>query len=247
VGSAEQAVEGLSSVGVARESIIFLSNEAPVDGGVASTPTATKEKLDRVPTTDGERDGMGRAVGALVGGAVGAGAGMAGGAAIASLMVPGVGPILAIGLRAAAVLGLSGATAGATAGHRTEHALEQGVAKDDVKFYHAALRRGLSLVIAHVDSEDQLTAAERFSSSTAVKVLMHCRGSWRRRRRQFVLSSPWLPGGDFLPFSGKLIPARVSHSRNQSLHGDEHSLHIILPGFITFLSQQPTFSTAISL
>jgi hypothetical protein len=161
VGSAQQAVEGLLSVGLARESIIFLSNEAPVDGGVASTPTATKEKLDRVPTTDGERDGMGRGVGAVLGGAMGAGAGMAGGAAIASLMVPGVGPILAIGLGAAAVLGLGGATAGATAGHQIEHALDNGVAKDDVKFYHAALRRGLSLVIAHVDSEDQLAAAEK--------------------------------------------------------------------------------------
>lgn len=161
VGSAQQAVEGLLNVGVARESIIFLSNEAAVDGGVASTPTATKEKLDRVPTTDGERDGMGRAVGAVLGGAVGCGAGVAGGAAIASLMVPGVGPILAVGLGAAAVLGLGGATAGATAGHRIEHALEHGVATDDVKFYHAALRHGLSLVIAHVDSEGQLAAAEK--------------------------------------------------------------------------------------
>jgi len=160
VGSAQQAVEGLLSVGVAKESIIFLSNEVPVDGGVASTPTATKEKLDRVPTTDGERDGMGKAVGAVLGGAIGAGAGAAG-AAVASLMVPGVGPILAIGLGAAAVLGLGGATAGATVGHRTEHAFEDGVAKDDVKLYHAALRRGLSLVIAHVDSENQLAAAEK--------------------------------------------------------------------------------------
>jgi hypothetical protein len=78
-----------------------------------------------------------------------------GGAAIAGLMVPGLGPILAIGLGCDRGSGAGRATAGAKADHQTEHALVYGIAKDDVKFYHAALRSGLSLVIAHVDSEDQ--------------------------------------------------------------------------------------------
>jgi hypothetical protein len=72
-----------------------------------------------------------------------------------------VGPIFAIGLGAAAVLGLGGAAAGAKAGDVAEHAMEDGVPKDDVQFYHAALRRGHSLVIANVDSEGHLETARR--------------------------------------------------------------------------------------
>ena len=158
VASAQQAVEGLLSTGVNRESIVFLSSESPEHSAVL---VSTEEKFDRVPTTDAEDDGMGKAVGALMGGAVGASAGLAGGAAIASLLVPGVGPIFAIGLGAAAVLGLGGAAAGAKAGDVAEHAMEDGVPKDDVQFYHAALRRGHSLVIANVDSEEHLEKARK--------------------------------------------------------------------------------------
>lgn len=156
VASAQQAVGGLLSAGMTRESIIFLSSEAPEDGGVRA---ATEEKLDRIPTTDAERDGMGKTMGAVMGGALGASAGLAGGAAMASFMVPGVGAIFAIGLGAAAALGLGGAAAGAKAGDVAEHAMEDGVPKDDVQFYHAALRRGHSLVIANVDSEEHLARA----------------------------------------------------------------------------------------
>jgi len=158
VASAQQAVGGLLGAGVSKESIVFVSSESPENGGVR---VSTEEKLDSVRTTDAEDDGMGKAVGALMGGAVGASAGLAGGAAIASLLVPGVGPIFAIGLGAAAALGLGGAAAGAKAGDVAEHVMEDGIPKDDVQFYHAALRRGHSLVIANVDSEEHLEKARK--------------------------------------------------------------------------------------
>ncbi len=145
--SAKSAVEGLLAAGVPQRSIAFLSkgNEAG---------TIPESELDRVPTTDAERDGMGKAVGALLGGGVGASAGLGGGAAIASMLVPGVGTIFAIGLGAAALLGLGGAAAGAKLGDVSEHALDLGVAKDDVALYHELLRRGYALVIANLDSEE---------------------------------------------------------------------------------------------
>jgi hypothetical protein len=158
VASAQQAVEGLLRAGVSKESIVFLSTESPENTAVR---VSTEERLDSIPTTDAEDDGMGKAVGALMGGAVGASAGLAGGAAIASLLIPGVGPIFAIGLGAAAALGLGGAAAGAKAGDVAEHEMENGIPKDDVQFYHAALRRGHSLVIANVDSEDHLEKARK--------------------------------------------------------------------------------------
>ncbi len=146
--AAEEAIEELINSGMTEQSIIFLSGEAPGNSD-------SDEQADRLPTTDAEDDGMGKAMGAVMGGALGASAGLAGGAAIASLVVPGVGTIFAIGLGAAAALGLGGAAAGAKAGEATEHALDAGVPKDDVPFYHELLRRGRSLVIANVESEEQ--------------------------------------------------------------------------------------------
>jgi len=150
VVSAERAVRGLLSIGVTEPSIVLLSG-ARKDCAVR---VSAEKELDSVPTTDAESDGMGKALGALLGGAVGASAGLAGGAAVASLLVPGVGTIFALGVGAAAVLGLGGAAVGAQAGNATEHAMDVGVPRDEVKFYHEVLRHGRSLVIANAEGEE---------------------------------------------------------------------------------------------
>ena len=90
VVAAEQAVQGLLSNGMTESSIVFLSSGSRQDSTVRML---SDKELDRVPTTDAESDGMGKALGAVLGGAVGASAGLAGGAAMASLLVPGVGTI----------------------------------------------------------------------------------------------------------------------------------------------------------
>lgn len=151
--SAKQAVQELLDSGIPRESIVFLSREP----GAGALP---EQAVDHIRTTDAERDGMGKAIGALLGGGVGASAGLGGGAAIASMMVPGVGAIFAIGLGAAALLGLGGAVAGASLGDSAEHAMDIGPAKDDIALYHSLLRRGHSLVIVNLDSEDLAKQAE---------------------------------------------------------------------------------------
>lgn len=145
---AEQAVQGLLATPIAPQAIILLSGEA----GSA--------QVDNLPTTDAERDGMGKAVGGVVGGAVGASAGLSLGSAVASLLVPGVGTIFAIGLGAAALLGIGGVAAGASIGETSEHAADIGVPKDDTFLYHELLKRGHSLVIANVDEEELASAAK---------------------------------------------------------------------------------------
>ena len=87
--SAEHAIEQLIGSGISPERIVFLSGERP------------DMELSTVPTTDTERDGMGKTMGTFVGGVTGASAGLGLGSAMASLMVPGVGPILAAGIGAA--------------------------------------------------------------------------------------------------------------------------------------------------
>jgi hypothetical protein len=150
VVSAQRAVRGLLSIGMTEHSIVFLSGSRE-DGAVGAS---SEKELDEVPTMDAESDGMGKTMGALLGGAVGASAGLAGGAAMASLLIPGVGTIFALGVGAAAVLGLGGAAVGAKAGDATEHAMDVGVPRDEVKFYHEVLRRGRSLVLANADGEE---------------------------------------------------------------------------------------------
>src|SRR5215472_16608765 len=80
-------------------------------------PGTSADQLSGLPTADTEQPGMGRAVGSVVGGAVGVGAGLTlGTAAAASLLVPGVGPVLAVGALGAALLGAAGAIGGGEVG-----------------------------------------------------------------------------------------------------------------------------------
>jgi len=76
-------------------------------------PGSTPERLEAgVPVTDSESPGMGRAMGATVGGAMGAAGGATAGLAVASLAIPGIGPLIAFGMVGAALLGVVGAAAG---------------------------------------------------------------------------------------------------------------------------------------
>src|SRR3970040_752292 len=65
-----------------------------------------------LPTDEGERPGIGKALGAVVGGAAGVTVGVPLGAMV-TLLVPGVGPVIASGLIGAALLGAGGAAVGA--------------------------------------------------------------------------------------------------------------------------------------
>jgi hypothetical protein len=86
-------------------------------------------------------------MGAVVGGVVGAATGLSTGAA-ATVFIPGVGPVIGIGLAAMALLGLTGAVAGAAVGGVLENSLAEGLPKDELFVYEDALRQGRSVVIA---------------------------------------------------------------------------------------------------
>jgi hypothetical protein len=143
---AEEALNGLHAIGLSQDSLIFLTPQNP-------------EEVQAVPTTDAEEPGIGRAISGYVGGVIGGSVGFGVGSAAASLLVPGVGPVLAAGLGAAALLGLGGAAVGASIGDATEKALDQGVPRDEILFFRELLKRGRSLVIAAVEREEMLIAA----------------------------------------------------------------------------------------
>src|ERR1044072_5571085 len=138
---AEQAVEALRMAKIAEDRISLL------------TPGTSQEQLDAVPTTETEQEGMGKAVGGVVGGALGIAGGGALSAAAASLLIPGVGPVLAAGLVGAALLGVGGAATGMAAGGAVGESLWEGLPHDDVFVYEDALRRGRSVVLVVADDD----------------------------------------------------------------------------------------------
>jgi len=89
---AEEAVKELRQRGVPEQSIVYLTR------------------------SENEAKSIAKEFGATVGGFVGGAAGMSAGVVAATLLLPGIGPVFALGFGAAALLGLAGAGAGATVG-----------------------------------------------------------------------------------------------------------------------------------
>src|SRR5215471_1882592 len=107
----ERGVDRIRAIGVDKAKISVL------------TPGSPDQQIAAVPVSETEQPGMGPAVGTLVGGSIGAASGLMTGAAVASLLVPGVGPILAGGFLGAGLLGLGGAAGGAAVGEALEETI----------------------------------------------------------------------------------------------------------------------------
>jgi hypothetical protein len=164
---AEKAVNELRRIGVENNKIGLV------------TPDNDGEEIERgFPVTDTERPGMGRAMGAAVGGAMGAAGGATLGLAAATLMVPGVGPVIAFGMVGAALLGIVGATAGQAVGNALEDELGDGVPHEDVYLYEDALRHGRSIVVAYAENGNQADAAEQVISRSGALDLDELREQW---------------------------------------------------------------------
>src|ERR1041384_6886232 len=117
---ADVAVSALRSLGIPEKRL-----------GIVA-PGSAPERLEAgVPVSDTEGPGMGRAMGATVGGAMGAAGGATAGLAVASLMVPGIGPLLAFGMVGAALLGTVGAAAGSAVGDPVEEGQGEGKTTED--------------------------------------------------------------------------------------------------------------------
>jgi len=110
-------------------------------------PLRSEDQHARVAVADTEQPGMGKALGGVVGGAVGAAGGLSLSAAAASILVPGVGPVFAIGLLGAALFGTGGAIGGAIAGGALEQEMDEGLPVDEMFVYEDALRQGKTVVV----------------------------------------------------------------------------------------------------
>ena len=156
--SAELAWEQLQSKGFTEDNLILL------------TPCASQSEIGSVPTEEGEQPGMGKAIGGVVGGAVG----LAAGAAVANIFLPGVGPVVVLGLGAAGL----GAATGASSGGALERMLTKGMPKDEIFFYEDALRQGRSVVVALSNDESRIQLGRNIMESNGAESLDAAREKW---------------------------------------------------------------------
>jgi hypothetical protein len=152
-------------------------------------PGASPDDVARVPRTDTEQPGTGAAMGGVVGAVTGA----AGGLAWAGVLLPGVGPVVAVGVIAAALVGAGGAAVGAA----VEGALAHGVPKDELFLYEDALRRGRSVVFVLTEDQAQGDAARRALREAGAEDLDAARERWWIGLRSVEAEQYREAGGDF--------------------------------------------------
>src|SRR4029077_493629 len=104
--AAENAVKEIRKSGIPDDQVTLL---------VPGSLDQVEHEVESVPVDDTEQSGIGSDVGALMGGGVGGT-----GRATIIVLSPGVGPITALGLLGAAILGAAGAAAGAAVGGKVD-------------------------------------------------------------------------------------------------------------------------------
>jgi hypothetical protein len=117
---------------------------------------------------------MGKAVGAVLGAA----AGLSSGPLILAAIIPGVGPITAIGLLGGAVLAAAGAKIGAVTGGKLEGAMTDGLPEDELFVYEDALRKGRSVVIAMIDAENEAPRIRELLNTEGAESVDAARDQW---------------------------------------------------------------------
>jgi hypothetical protein len=162
--AAENAVKEIRRAGVPDDKVTLL---------IPGSLDQVEHEVESVPVDDAEQAGIGKAIGALMGGGVGA----TGGALLVAL-IPGVGPISALGFLGAAILGAAGATAGAAAAGRVEAASSEGLPHDEIYIYEDALRQGRSVVIALAENEESATALRDLLVANGAETIDDARHQW---------------------------------------------------------------------
>jgi len=138
---AEEAVRELRECGVPQDSIVFLTR------------------------SESDAKNLAKEFGAYVGGFAGGAAGMTAGVVAATLLLPGIGTVFALGFGAAALLGVAGAGAGATVGSAAVHdanAPQPTTAEkssEDIAFFREVLKEGRSLIVVRTDSKALASSA----------------------------------------------------------------------------------------
>jgi hypothetical protein len=146
----------------------------PEDRVTLLTPQDAPAHLASVPVTTSEQPGMGKAIGALLGGA----AGISSGPLIVAALIPGVGPITALGLLGGAVLAAAGASVGAVAGGKLENSMTEGLPEDELFVYEDALRQGRSVLMVLAADEAEASRYRELLKAEGAESVDAAREEW---------------------------------------------------------------------
>lgn len=119
---------------------------------------------------------IGKQFGATVGGFAGGATGLSAGVIAATLLIPGVGPAFALGIGAAALLGLTGAGAGAAVGkavahdHTAPQPTPDGKCSDEAAFFREVLKEGRSLIVVRTESAELAKVASEILDRTGLSI-----------------------------------------------------------------------------
>jgi hypothetical protein len=141
------------------------------------SPDSSEAEIHRVPVSETEQPGVGKAIGGVVGAAIG----MAGGFELgigASALIPGVGPVLAAGLAGMALVGAGGAAIGAAAAGRADQNSTEGLPADEIFFYEDALRRGKTVIIVMANGGREAERARELMASAGAESIDAARRAW---------------------------------------------------------------------
>lgn len=161
---AENAVQEALKAGLSADRVTLLT---------PGTVDQVNKEISAIPADTAEQPGMGKAIGALAGGGVG----FAGGSLLMAL-VPGLGPITAVGLLGAAILGAAGATIGATVGNELEASTTEGLPEDEIFVYEDALRHGRSVVIVLAADKQQASLLRELLKMQGSESIDAAREQW---------------------------------------------------------------------
>ncbi len=159
---AQRAHSQLHDLGVTEDRVTLL------------TPKRAGADEPALPVASTEQSGMGKAIGALIGTA----AGISGGPLLIAALIPGVGPITAIGLLGGAVLAAAGASVGAIAGGKAENAMTEGLPEDEIFVYEDALRKGRSVVIAMAKDDAEASVFRELLKAEGAESIDAAREQW---------------------------------------------------------------------
>ena len=162
--AAERALQQVHQAGIPSDKLTLLT---------PGTADHVGKEIQTVPTDTTEQPGMGNALGALVGGGVG----LTGGSILMAL-VPGLGPVTALGLLGAGILAAAGATIGAAAGGKAERASYEGLPEDEIFVYEDALRKGHSVVVALADDEPSAVLVRETLNREGAESVDAARDQW---------------------------------------------------------------------
>ncbi len=138
------------------------------------TPGSGQTEPESVPNVAAEQPWMEKAVGTVAGAATD----LSAGPLLLVAIIPGVGPVTAIGLLGGAVLAAAGATVGSTASGSLENHMTEGLPEDEIFVYEDALRKGRSVVIVQVNDETEASRFRELLQNKGAETVDAAREQW---------------------------------------------------------------------